>query len=111
MKDRAAKDHAAKDYAPHIHTTDTEPFRHECWIVCLHLNSITEARLLVDAATAAQATLLKPPAPHELHIIGEAVCARCREELDRDVVRVEHYVISCGACVRARWPLNKERLS
>ena len=62
----------------------------EQWIVCIHTTAIAAARRTYDVEG----------------LTGEAVCSRCRAELDQKIVVDEHYRFACGQCVRDRWPLE-----
>lgn len=81
----------------HHHDALHERFQDETWIVCRHTASITQARLL-------------PAAGAERPFAGEALCARCQRDLDEQRAREQNYRVSCGACVRTRWPLDASAL-
>ncbi len=59
------------------------------WIVCIHTDEIESARLVDDP-----------------QIVGDAVCRPCRLSIDAGMAPTKALRLACGACVRARWPLE-----
>ncbi len=63
----------------------------QVWVVCVHTDAITSARLL-HGESDSQPT-------------GEAVCAACRALLDAGK-EPPSLRLACGDCVRKLWPIE-----
>lgn len=75
----------------------------ERWVVCVHTERIERARVL--------RTWIQGPAGGAgvtWQIDGEAVCPGCSSAIENGRPPGKDLRLACGACVRARWPLERD---
>jgi hypothetical protein len=63
----------------------------EIWVTCVHTRAIRSARR----------TTGQPP------VVGDALCMTCKLAVDGGAPPAGQLRIACGACVKARWPVEE----